>query len=91
MKRFRTEFNLSQREVAEAMDVVLPLYQKYEWQKVMPPAQAIIDVATKFNVSADYLLGLSDEAHPRKFDAEEVDEAFALRDALEKVFSRLKK
>lgn len=88
LKRMRTELNLTQKQVAEAMGVVLPLYQKYEWKQVMPPAQAIIDVAKAFNISADYVLGLSGELRPSKYDDAEVAEAFALRDVFSAMLKR---
>lgn len=79
LKRMRTELNLTQKQVAGAMGVVLPLYQKYEWKQVMPPAQAIIDVAKAFNISADYVLGLSDESNLLKIDARTLDLVKALQ------------
>lgn len=88
LKRMRTELKLTQKQVAEAMGVVLPLYQKYEWKQVMPPAQAIIDVAKAFNISADYVLGLSNELRPTTVDAQEVKAAFALRDAVIRVIHK---
>lgn len=66
-KRFRKEFKLTQKQVAASLGIKQPSYQIYE-SKVIPSANVILKLATTFNVSADYLLGLSDEPHPPKFD-----------------------
>lgn len=58
LKRFRKEYNLTQKQVAEAAGVNLRLYQKYESGQTTPATTTIIDVANHFKVSADYLLGL---------------------------------
>ena len=68
LKRFRKEYNLTQKQVADAADVHLRLYQKYESGQTDPATTTIIDVANYFKVSADYLLGLdnslsADENH----------------------------
>lgn len=61
LKRFRSERNLSQKAVADALQIKVQAYQKYEYGNVKPPAQIIKDIANKFNVSADYLLGRTDK------------------------------
>lgn len=59
-KRFRQERGLTQQQVAEALDLHKQAWQRYESGKVVPAATVIINLADTFNVSADYLLGLSD-------------------------------
>lgn len=59
MKRFRKEFKLSQREVADALGVTPQSYQVYE-RDVTPSAKVLRKIAEKFGVTMDYLAGLSD-------------------------------
>lgn len=59
LKRFRREYNLTQKQVADAAGVNLRLYQKYESGQTTPATTTIVEVANHFKVSADYLLGLN--------------------------------
>lgn len=88
LKRFRETAGLSQLTIAQKLGVQVPQYQRYEWGKTTPSADVIVKMATTFGVSADYLLGLSDEPNPKKYDDQEVEEAFALRDALKAVMAK---
>lgn len=76
LKRFRKTFNLSQREVAEVWGVTPQAYQIYE-RDVIPSAEVLKKIAVAFNVSMDYLVGLSDEPRPTppKADDEELIDA----------------
>lgn len=67
LRRFRKTFNLKQKDVADTLGVKQPTYQVYE-AKSIPSAAVIIKLADAYDVSADYLLGRSDEPHPPKFD-----------------------
>ena len=59
LKRFRTKFNLKQKDIAKFLEVTPQAYQVTE-SKGSPSALAIVKLANHYNVSADYLLGLSD-------------------------------
>ena len=59
-KRFRNEFNQTQKEVAEHANVGVRTYQEYEYGKVVPTATVLIAIAKFYNVSIDYLVGLTD-------------------------------
>ena len=72
LKRFRREFNLKQKDVADTLGIKQPTYQVYE-AKSIPSAAIIIKLANAYDVSADYLLGRSDEPRPPKFDAKTLD------------------
>lgn len=85
IKRFRESEGLSQAAIATKLGIKPALYQRYEWDKTVPAVSFLKKMATTFNVTADYLLGLSDEPRPKKYDEREVKEAFALRDALKTV------
>lgn len=67
-KRFRKEFNLTQSNVADKLGILQQSYYKYETDKVKPSAEIILDLANAYDVSADYLLGRSDEPRPLKID-----------------------
>lgn len=88
LRRFRNDFNLSQKNVADKLGMKQSLYFRYEKGETVPAVTFLLKMANTFNVSADYLLGLSDEPHAKKYDDEEVQEAFALRDALKKVMTK---
>ena len=79
LKRFRKWTGLNQEERAAKLGVKRQAYQPYETGKVKPSVDMVLKMAKAFGVSADYLLGLSDEPHLMKYNAEEVEEAFALR------------
>lgn len=61
MKLLRTEKRLSQREVAKALNVSFSAYCRYEYGKREPVATTITAIAKLYNVSADFLLGLTDQ------------------------------
>lgn len=85
LKRFRSRYNLKQKDVAEKLKMKQPLYQRYESGDTVPAITFVLKLADAYDVSTDYLLGRSDEPHPAKYDDKEVQEAFTLRDALKKV------
>ena len=60
LKRFRKNFNLTQKQVADTLGIKQQSYAPYETKNVMPSAGFIVKLANAHNVSADYLLGLSD-------------------------------
>ena len=74
LQRFRAEFNLSQKEVSETLGMVPQAYYRYETGKYFPRADNLIVLAEKYNVSVDYLLGLTDE--PRLKPQEVRDKEF---------------
>lgn len=67
LKRFRKEFNLSQKQVAATLGIKQQSYQVYE-SKTTPSATVIMSLADAYNVTTDYLLGRSEEPRPPKFD-----------------------
>lgn len=80
LKRFRAHYGLSQKEVAEKVGMGATSYYRYESGKFLPQADVLIKLANTYNVSTDYLLGLSDEPHPMKRDDEEIKAALEYRD-----------
>lgn len=59
LKRFRGRFGYTQSEIAERIGTIQQHYYKYESGRNIPSAEIIVKIAVAFNVSADYLLGLS--------------------------------
>ena len=93
LKRFRKEHRLSQREVAQVWGVTPQAYQIYErdTDPVIPSAEVLKKIAVAFNVSADYLLGLSDEPRPVPAEKTLVDAIAACRDSIQKVLAQVDK
>ncbi len=59
LKKFRTEQNLTIRQLAENINVDNSLITKYETGHTLISTHACYDIARKFNISVDYLLGRS--------------------------------
>ena len=66
-KRFRKAFKLTRAEVAETLGIKTISYD-YENgdKKTNPTAKTLLKLANKYNVSVDYLLGLTDNPRPPK-------------------------
>lgn len=60
LRRFRKEFNLTQRAVAEAVGMNETAYQRYERGTREPAFKQLLAIAEAFNVSIDYLVGRVD-------------------------------
>ncbi|MCI8914708.1 MAG: helix-turn-helix transcriptional regulator [Lawsonibacter sp.] len=61
IKELRTERGLKQREMADICGIKLRSYQGYEYGKHYPEVSGLIEIAKFFDVSTDYLLGLTDK------------------------------
>lgn len=88
LKRFRSKYRLSQKQVADAGKVSWQSYQSYESGKSSPSVKIIMNIADAYDVSTDYLVGRSDTPHPTNFNEQEVKAAFALRDAVRSVMTQ---
>ena len=60
LRELREEQGLTQRELAEKLHLHSVTYLHYEKAQREPPLSVLADMATFFNVSTDYLLGLTD-------------------------------
>ena len=60
----RREHGVLQLEIAAAIGVSLRTYQRFEYGDREPTASSIVALAKFYGVSADYLLGMSDNPHP---------------------------
>ncbi len=56
----RKNAKFTQQQVANALNIHLSQWQKYEYAKIQLDYDKLITVCKLFDVSADYLLGLSD-------------------------------
>lgn len=60
LKELRTEKQLTQKELAEAVECNQSMIARWEKDECEPTATAIIKIADYFNVCTDYLLGRKD-------------------------------
>ena len=61
LKELRIAQNITLRAMAEILGMGQRNYQKYETGEIDPPLSKAIVLADFFNVSLDYLVGLSDD------------------------------
>lgn len=64
LKACRKAAGLTQWEVAVYCDITEKAYQNYELMTREPRLEILVRIADKFNVSLDYLVGLTDEPRP---------------------------
>ena len=60
MKERRLQLNLTQREVAEQLGVAQPVYQRFERGIFECNYSQLASICKLLDISADYLLGLSE-------------------------------
>lgn len=65
LQQLKSDRNLLQKNIASAVNISLRTYQRYESGERKPDSEVITKLADYFNVSTDYLLGLSDESERR--------------------------
>ena len=61
LQALRKEKGMTQREMADLMQMQLRSYQHYEGGDRRPDYEGLIALADYFGVSTDYLLGRSDQ------------------------------
>lgn len=61
IRDLREDADKTQREIANQLYMQLEVYRRYETGQRMPPFDFIIALAQIYNVSIDYLAGLTDE------------------------------
>lgn len=60
LKSLREENNISQQEIANILNVSQRTYSYYENGRTIPP-RLLIQLAKYYNVSMDYMLGISNK------------------------------
>ncbi len=61
LRNVRKECNLTQKQIAELLNISQQSYSDYENEKTQPDFETLIKIADALNVSIDYLLGRTDE------------------------------
>ena len=64
MRNLRQDNDLSQKKIADMLGVAQTTYSQYELEKRPMPIDYLIALCKFYNVSADYMLGLSDKRNP---------------------------
>lgn len=69
LKNIRKENGLTQKEVAEKLNISQRTYSDYETDKTEPTMEVLLNIANLFNVSVDELLGrdgiVTDDDHAK--------------------------
>ncbi len=69
----RVANNLSQIDIAKILNLSLTVYKKYELNEACMKLEQLNIIANMFNVSLDYLLGLSNYSQVQKKISDEID------------------
>lgn len=69
LKELRKERKMTQKQLANALQISQSILCDYENARSEPTANIIIKIALFFNVSADYLLGLENEDGTKTYNA----------------------
>ena len=64
LRDFREDKDISQKKMAELLNVAQTTYSDYELGKINIPLDTLKKLALFFDTSIDYLLELTDEAKP---------------------------
>lgn len=65
LRDLREDHDLSQTQVAELLRIQQTVYSRYERGAQTIPLQHLVALAQYYNVSTDYMLGLTD--YPKRF------------------------
>ena len=66
VRELREDHDLTQREVAAQLGMSQPQYFRYEQGYRDLPTDVLVALAKLYDTSADYILGLTDDARPRR-------------------------
>jgi len=66
IRDLREDNDLLQKQLAEYLHCSQVAYSRYELGTRDIPTQVLIELATYYNISVDYILGLTDEKVPLK-------------------------
>ena len=79
LKELRLANGLTQKDLGKAIEVGRTTISEYESGKIVPKQEGLLKIANHFNVSVDYLTGVSNEPHTRKQNASDLE---ALRNTI---------
>ena len=74
LKELRLANGLTQKELAKSIEVGRTTISEYESGKIVPKHEGLLKLANYFNVSVDYLTGVSDTPATRQSNEHELDE-----------------
>ena len=66
IRAFRKDCDLTQKKIAEILNMSQTGYSKYETGENDVPTRILIELALFYDTSIDYLLGITDEVKPYK-------------------------
>ena len=68
IRNLRIDNGLTQKQIAELLHISQNTYSQYEIGVTRYPLDAVVTLARFYNISIDYLVGLTDETapYPRK-------------------------
>ena len=66
VRELREDHDLTQREVAAQLGMSQPQYFRYEQGYRDLPTDILVALTKLYDTSADYILGLTDDARPRR-------------------------
>ena len=61
MKNLRQDNDFSQQQIADILGIAQTTYSQYELYKRPMPIEYLVALCKLYNVSADYMLGLTDK------------------------------
>ena len=61
LRKYREKMELTQKQLAEVLNIDRSTYSYYETGKSVPPIETLIKLARIFNTTVDYLLGYERE------------------------------
>lgn len=64
LRGLREDRDLSQKDVADILNVSQSTYSDYEHEKLNIPIASLRKLSEYFNTSVDYILGLTDDSKP---------------------------
>ena len=73
LKELRLANGLTQKELAKSIEVGRTTISEYESGKIVPKQEGLLKLANYFNVSVDYLTGVSDNPATRQHNEHELD------------------
>lgn len=73
LKELRLANGLTQKDLAKAIEVGRTTISEYESGKIVPKQEGLLKIANHFNVSVDYLTGVSNDPATRKQNASNLD------------------
>ena len=65
LKLIRTQKGITQKTLCKNINVIITTYAGYEQGKQATPTEIIVRIAKYFNISADYIIGLSNNPKGR--------------------------